>query len=121
MDNWQNLKIYRAILIMRTQYTDRDRMSDDWIAKSIPYSIDAQYLTLVTNAVNQMRATPGMTNPIEFNFVVLPKDITPDQIRTLRDVAVLGGKILYVVGEGVPMLPASPVNAPPTPNHPSQP
>jgi hypothetical protein len=42
--NWQQYKDYRCILITRTSIADRNRMTDDWIAKSIPYTIDGPCL-----------------------------------------------------------------------------
>lgn len=99
---WQNYRDYKGVLITRTVYADRDRMTDDWIAKSIGYTIDGPNIALAAITNNQMRFTLGTTNFIEYNFVVIPQDKSPDQIRSLGDVSRLGGRILATMAQGVP-------------------
>jgi hypothetical protein len=108
MPKWQDYGNFRALLIARTQFSDRDRMTDEWIAKSAPYTIDTNTLTLDAAAANPMHVSLGAINSIELNFVVIPNNITPDQIHALRDVALLGGKILSQVAVGT-LINASPV------------
>jgi hypothetical protein len=91
LKNWQEYKDYKGILITRTAFANRDRMTDDWIAKSIPYTIDGPVLRTVAITNNQMRFINGL-NPVEYTFVVLPSDKAPEQIRMLGDVAKLGGE-----------------------------
>lgn len=111
--NWPDYKDYKGVLITRTAYADRDRMTDDWIAKSIAYAIDAPTLTLVAIRNNQMRFVGEANNLVEYNFIILPYDKAPEQIRTLGDVEMLGGKILAVADQGIPIpavLSQSPAN-----------
>jgi hypothetical protein len=103
--NWPDYKDYKGVLITRTAYADRDRMTDDWIAKSIAYPIDAPTLTLVAIRDNQMRFVGEANNLVEYNFVILPYDKAPEQIRMLGDVEKLGGKILAVADQGIPIPP----------------
>jgi hypothetical protein len=42
----------------------------------------------------------NLPNFIEYNFAVLPPDVTPSQIRTLGDVQKFGGKILATAAQG---------------------
>jgi hypothetical protein len=114
--NWQEYKDFKGVLITRVQYGDRDRMNDDWIAKSIAYTMDGPTLTTVAITKEQMRFALGMLNMIEYTFVVIPSDKAPEQIRMLGDVAKLGGKILSTVGQGVPIAPAPPVPVPSAPH-----
>ncbi|MGW1423851.1 hypothetical protein ACWAT4_27435 [Bradyrhizobium manausense] len=103
LTNWEDYKGKKAVLITRTNFADRDRLADDWIAKSIPYSIEGPIVTTVAITENQMHFTPGVLNFIEYNFAVLPPGIDPSQIRTLGDVEKLGGKILATASQGIPM------------------
>jgi hypothetical protein len=103
LNKWQDYKDYKGLLITRTSFADRDRMNDDWIAKSIPYTIDSQYLTMIAITHDQMRFATGAVDFIEYNFIVIPKDKRAEQIITLGDVAHLGGKILAVAGQGIPI------------------
>jgi hypothetical protein len=115
--NWPDYKDYKGVLITRTAYADRDRMTDDWIAKSIAYPIDAPTLTLVAMRDNQMRFVGEANKLVEYNFVILPYDKAPGQIRMLGDVEKLGGKILAVADQGIPIPPIlsqSPPNQPAT-------
>jgi hypothetical protein len=116
--NWPDYKDYKGVLITRTAYADRDRMTDDWIAKSIAYAIDAPTLTLVAIRNNQMRFVNEANKFVEYNFVILPFGRAPEQIRTLGDVEKLGGKILAVADQGIPIpavLSQSPPNQPAAP------
>jgi hypothetical protein len=99
---WQDYKNDNGMLITRTIFVDRDRMTDDWIAKSIAYTIDGQTLNMIAVTNNQMRFKTGETNFIEFNFVVIPSDKRPEQVRTLSDVSRLGGEILTMEVQGIP-------------------
>jgi hypothetical protein len=103
--HWEDYRNFKGFLITRTIYADRDRMTDDWIAKSVPYTIDGQTLHMVAITNNQMRFSPGKTNFVEYNFVVIPSERRADQIRTLGDVPQLGGQILAVVEQGIPVDP----------------
>ena len=58
-------------------------MTDDWIAKSIPYTINGPSLVMALVSNGTMRYGISRPNLIEFNFVVSPDKISPDQIRTL--------------------------------------
>jgi hypothetical protein len=101
--NWQDYKDYKGVLITRPAFADRDRMTDDWIAKSIGYAIDAPTLTLVAVRDSQISFVSEANKFVEYNFVVLPYGKAPEQIRTLGDVEKLGGKILAVADQGIPI------------------
>jgi hypothetical protein len=98
--NWLDYQHLKAILITRTLWADRDRMTDTWIAKSIPYTIDGPQIVLVTINKAQMRFAANQGNFIEYTLAVIPSDVSPDQVLTLSDIAKLGGKILAVNGQG---------------------
>jgi len=112
--HWPDFEHYKAILITRTAFADRDRMTDTWIAKSVPYTINGPEIVMVAINKTTMRFAANQGNFIEYNFAVIPPDISPDQILTLGDVARLGGKILAENGQGgipggpLPDVPAAP-------------
>ena len=60
-------------------------------------------MTAITEG--QMRFAAGIVNYVEYNFAVLPPDISPNQIRKLADVAPLGGKVLATSVQGFPVPP----------------
>jgi hypothetical protein len=101
LKNWEKYKDYHGVLVTRTAFADRDRMTDDWIAKSIPYTIDGQILTMIAITNKQMRFVSGV-NAVEYDFIVLPSDKAPEQIRMLGDVDKLGGKILAQSYQTIP-------------------
>ncbi len=98
--NWKDYQKFKGMLITRTVFADRDRMTDDWIAKSIAYTIDKPLIVMVAITKGEMRFAVNLPNLIEYNFVVIPAEISPAQIRTLGDVLTLGGKILAVNSQG---------------------
>jgi hypothetical protein len=112
--NWLDFQHSKAILVTRTSWADRDRMTDTWIAKSIPYTIDGPQMVLVTINKNQMRFAANQGNYIEYTLAVIPSDVSPDQVLTLSDIAKLGGKILAVSGQGG--IPGGNPNMPPKQN-----
>lgn len=99
---WEEFKGEKAMLITHVQYADRDRMTDDWIAKSITYTIDGPQLGLLAVTHNEMRFAGGVPNAIEYDLVILPASIRPEQIKTLSNVPQLGGKILTTTVQTVP-------------------
>jgi len=99
---WKDYRTYKGILITRVIHSERDRMEDDWIAKSIPYTIDQESLAMMTFDDNKMRYNQkGYMTIIEYDFVVLPQDKSPEQVRKLADVTSLGGHILVSVAQGL--------------------
>ncbi|MBI5128124.1 MAG: hypothetical protein HZA66_01660 [Rhodopseudomonas palustris] len=103
LNRWTDFKDFKAMLITRTIFGDRDRMTDEWIAKSILYTIDQPVISMVAISNNEMRFAPGQLNYIEFSFVVLPSTIAASQIKSLADVAKMGGKIISSAGQGIPV------------------
>jgi len=117
LNNWQDYSSKKAVLITRTIYANRDRLEDDWIAKSIPYTIEGPVVSMSITE-GQMRFSPGLVNYVEYNFALLPPNISVNQIRTLGDVARLGGKVLATNAQGfpVPNVEPAPNVQPATPN-----
>jgi hypothetical protein len=109
--NWVEHKTEKALLITRTIFSDKDRMTDEWIAKSVAYTIDGDTLTLVTVNKANMRFALNAGNLVEFNFVVIPGNVSPDQIHSLSDVLRLGGQILANSIQGGAAIGANPVQS----------
>jgi hypothetical protein len=78
-------------------------MTDDWIAKSTAYAIDGPAPALVAVRNNQIHFVSEANKFVEYNFVVLPYDKGPEQIRSLSDVEKLGGKVLVTADQGIPI------------------
>jgi hypothetical protein len=100
---WEDLKNERAMLITRVAYADKDRMTDEWIAKSTPYTIEGPQLRLVAITHTEMRFASGALNPVEYNLAVLPSSVRPEQIKSLGDVPQLGGKVLATSTQIIPV------------------
>jgi hypothetical protein len=98
--HWKDYEKFKALLITRTVFVDRDRLTDDWIAKSIPYSIERPTVVMVVHTNREMHFASNLPNLIEYNFAVIPPDVSPTQILTLSDVQKLGGKILATASQG---------------------
>jgi len=92
LTDWKDYKDRKAVLITRTIFGDRDRLSGGWIAKSIPYTIEGPVVSMVTINDNQMRFVSGVKNRFEYIFAVIPSDIATSQIRNPGAVARLRGK-----------------------------
>jgi hypothetical protein len=91
---WENYKNFKGTLLANTIFANRDRVTDTWLAKSGLYTIDGPILVLAFVGQQGMHVAVNSKNSIEYDFVVLPPEIGPEQIRMLSDVPRLGGKIL---------------------------
>jgi hypothetical protein len=111
--DWRDYEKRKAILIARTVFSDLDRMTDTWIAKSIPYTINAPLIQLTAINKMQMHFAVNTPNLVELSVAVIPPEISADQVRDLADIEHLGGQILGVadVGGIITAQPAAP-NAP---------
>jgi hypothetical protein len=120
--NWHDHEQQKVILIARTVFSDIDRMTDTWIAKSSSYTLTGPVLSMVAINKMQMHFGVGVANLVELNVAVIPPDISPDQIRNLSDIVHLGGQILGVASVGGIMgVAVAPPQASPSPATPQTP
>jgi hypothetical protein len=57
-------------------------------------------VVMVARTNGEMHFASNLPNLIEYNFAVIPPDVTPSQIRTLGDVQKLSGKIPATAAQG---------------------
>ena len=89
---------YRAMLVVRIAYADRDRMTDEKIEKSTEYTISGPTMWFATADVVDRKTNLLITDvealPIEYNVVILPGKYAAKHIVRLGDVEALGGAII---------------------------
>jgi len=110
---------FKGLFVARTSFSNVDRMSDTVIAKSITYTITPDIMIFsIPNP--KLRINSGQLNLVEFDLVVIPKDISPDHILSLADVQRLGGEIIVTRGK-TDVLFATPPSQPQQPSQPAPP
>ncbi len=106
----------KLLIILRVAWGNIDEMTDRAISKSAPFTITGGIITIVVPAVpGQLDMSSTVGNSLFFYAVLLPDQVSPEQIFSLSDVLNLGGKILSERGIGLPplTLTKSPPAAPP--------
>ncbi len=108
----------KLMLIVRAVFADVDRMTDQRIEKSTPYTIVGDQRTMALVTSSRMILAANAPNLVEYNAILLPSNISPERITTLADVERVGGKILVTQGQTVI---GGPPDEPPTASIPNQP
>jgi hypothetical protein len=86
---------FKLMLILRTIYANIDRMADTYIEKSAPFTIVPNSLiTIAIPRPSRLQLSPSEPNEVEFNLVLLPNEITANNIESLSDIEKFGGRIL---------------------------
>jgi hypothetical protein len=96
---------FKLMLILEVEYANIDRMTDVGIEKSelftitggiINIGIPVQLPNTRLRLTNPPNSKPGdqYKRTVDFNVVIIPNDLSGDQIRSLPDVQRLGGKII---------------------------
>lgn len=96
---------FNMILILVSIYSNIDTMTDVAIEKSALFSITGgrtniaipfEFGTTHLRISRPPNIRPGdqYRVPVEFNLVIIPKDFSTEQLRSLSDVQKLGGKII---------------------------
>jgi hypothetical protein len=91
----------KLMLILRVPYGDVDRATDKRIEKSGTYTITGNAVMLVHGSSGSLRFAALQATPVEFNLVLLPSAISPDQIFSIDDVEHIGGKVLATTATSV--------------------
>jgi hypothetical protein len=110
----QNSDTHRLMICARLAYVDVDRMTDPNLDKTTLFTITGNQQTLGGTASNSLvsRLIPEHSYDLELDLILMPKDISPNQVTTLASVQRLGGTILgtkhvQTVAPGVSALPHS--------------
>jgi hypothetical protein len=101
---------FKMMLISKLLYTDIDKMTDTAIEKSSLFTITGDRTTIaVVASTTHLRVVPPPNNKVgdvfdrvcDFSLVILPNNLSVDQIRSLSDVETLGGKIIATYATNV--------------------
>jgi hypothetical protein len=96
---------FNMMLIVASMYSNIDMMTDVHIDKSSPFSItggitnvaipfDFGTTHLLISQPPNIRPGDKYRVPVALNLVIIPKDLSAEQLRSLSDVQRLGGKII---------------------------
>lgn len=85
---------FKLVLVTRTQFSDIDRMTDTYLEKSQPYTIEDGLMVLAHPSSNKLRFLIDRPTAVEYDVAMIPAQFSPDQINTLQDIEKLGGRIL---------------------------
>lgn len=95
---------FHLMLILNVPYPDIDPMTDFYIEKSATYTITGGIITLAVkvSASDHLRVLAPPDKKlgdsfdvfVHFYIALIPIGISPEQIRSLSDVELLGGKII---------------------------
>jgi hypothetical protein len=107
----------KLILIARNAWAGTDRLTDTVIEKSAPFSIDDGAVQLQFKGKGIIKYAAGRMNSIELYIVMLPNEISPDQITRIADIEKVGGVVLARAGQNVEGGAVPPgTSAPPSPS-----
>jgi hypothetical protein len=92
---------FKLMLIVKVEFADVDQLTDQNIEKSIVYTINGGTMDVVHKAEGILRFNAGQQNQVKLYLVLLPNVVMPDDVKELRDVERLGGRILARRGQAV--------------------
>jgi hypothetical protein len=104
---------YKMMLIVRCPYGYIDSVTDTAIEKSILYTITGDITPLVIlmpPKIEHLRVIPPTETKGEFSvmvdflLVIIPNNLSAEQIRSLSDVGNLGGRIIGASAAAVPFM-----------------
>jgi hypothetical protein len=85
---------YRLILVVRSSFSDVDRMTDEYLETSDLYTIEDSLMTLAHPSSNKLRFLVEGPNVVEYNVAILPDHVSEKEVTTLNSIEHLGGKII---------------------------
>jgi hypothetical protein len=95
---------FKLLLIIAVPYLNVDKMADTAIDKSALFTITGEAMTIAIGlpTPSHLRITPPPNSKggelfdvlVDFTLVIIPKDLSPEQIISLSDVERFGGKIV---------------------------
>jgi hypothetical protein len=98
---------FKMMFIANVLYADIDIMTDTAIDKSALYTITGSLTVLAIASPSHLRVVPppGSSETFKintsFSLVVIPNNVSPEQVRSLSDVTRVGGKIIESRGRDV--------------------
>jgi hypothetical protein len=97
---WDYKEKFKMMLVIEIPYSNVDRITDTAIDKSTAFTITGDAVNVAALLTSPTHLRPPNNNPsqisvmVEFNLVLIPNDLRPEQITSLADVQRLGGKIV---------------------------
>jgi hypothetical protein len=85
---------FRVILVVRTSFSDVDRMTDEYIETSSLYTIQNSLMILAHASSNKLRFLIDGPTMVEFSVAIIPNGVSEKEITTLNSIDHLGGRII---------------------------
>jgi hypothetical protein len=109
---WDYKDNFKMVLVLEIPYAHLDKMTDTSIEKSTTYTITGDVINVAASLPTPHHLRVIATQPnvkvgdevrlmMDFNLVIIPNNILPEQITSLSDVGRLGGKIVATHGRDV--------------------
>jgi hypothetical protein len=92
---------YRVFLVVRTSFSDIDRMTDEYLETSNPYTIQNSIMLLTHASSSRLRFLIDGPTMVEYNVAILPKNVSEKEVTTLNSIEHLGGKIIASASQTV--------------------
>jgi hypothetical protein len=101
---------FKMVLIIELPYTDIDKMTDTHIEKTALFSITGNVTTMsVVPSIGHLRVVPPpdakvgdiFDRLVGFSLVLLPNNLSAEQVESLLDVQKLGGQIIATYSTNV--------------------
>jgi hypothetical protein len=92
---------FKLMTLARVNFADKDPITDTLIEKSAPYTITGGLVVVAFNSQSVLRFAPLQPNGIQLFLLLIPKNSSPDSVKSLGDVERIGGKILTSRGQTV--------------------
>jgi hypothetical protein len=105
---------FKLMTLARVNFVDRDPMTDTVIEKSGLYTITGNTISIGFNSINVLRFAVLQPNTVQLFLLLIPKNSSPDNVKSLGDVEKIGGKILTVRAQVI-------IGGPPDSQQPQQP
>jgi hypothetical protein len=92
---------YRLVLVVRSSFSDIDRMTDEYLETSNLYTIQNSLMILAHASSNRLHFLVDGPTVVEYDIVILPNSVSEKEITTLNSIEHLGGKIIASASQAV--------------------
>jgi hypothetical protein len=109
---WDYRDKFKMMMVLEVPHANIDRMTDTSIDKSTTFTITGDLVNLavpIPATLHHLRVLPPSNSKVgdtfsemvDFNLVLIPNNLLPEQITSLADVERLGGKIVATHSKSV--------------------
>ena len=92
---------YHLVLVVRSSFSDIDRMTDEYLETSNLYTIQNSLMILAHASSNRLRFLIDGPTVVEYDIVILPNSVSEKEITTLNSIEHLGGKIIASASQAI--------------------